>query len=246
MPTLSVRALELPARWNAADEALADVDTLLSRAPADLVVLPEASLTGYLSPRGDTDLRPFAERVGGRTTEALAGLARKHRVHLAGPLVEKDGGAFYNTTVVVTPTGEVLARYRKRHPWIVETWATAGREPTPLFEVCGVRVTIAVCYDLHFLPSESSDALRAADVLLFPSAWVEDPDLRETRFTALAKRFGVAIVNANWGVGAPRVEGQGQSMVVSARGERLAMAAEGQGAQSVEAEIDSGRTAQAR
>jgi predicted amidohydrolase len=107
-----------------------------------------------------------------------------------------------------------------------ETWATPGEEPLPEIDVEGARVTAAICFDAHFLSEESAEALARADVLLFPSAWVEEEDSREKLLGDLARRFDVAIVNANWGAGLPRVGGQGRSMILSRDG-RVVAEAEG-------------------
>jgi predicted amidohydrolase len=60
----------------------------------------------------------------------------------------------------------------------------------------------------------------AADVLLFPSSWVDDgaTDLRTGIFRTLVRRFGLTVVNANWGEGEPRVRGQGRSRIVGPGG----------------------------
>ena len=48
MTGVRVTAIELPARWGPAGPALADVEARLARGPAtDVVLLPEAALTGY-------------------------------------------------------------------------------------------------------------------------------------------------------------------------------------------------------
>jgi predicted amidohydrolase len=215
--------LELPARWGAPARALAEVDAALAaRGETELVLLPEASLHGYLSPDGDTDLAPFAEPLDGATARACAALASKHGVHLVAPFVLREGAAIYNAMICFDPRGEIVFVYRKRHPWIPETWATPGPEPLPVVEIGGARITIAVCYDVHFLPSESARELDAADVLLFPSAWVEEPDYRVARLQRLAQRFDVTIVNANWAPGDVKVPGQGGSCVVGADGRVLA------------------------
>src|SRR5437868_9824447 len=99
-----VAAIELPARWGDPRAALAEANALLARGPCDLVLLPEASLTGYVSPRGDADLRRFAEPIDGRAADDLAALARAHRTHLVGPLVERDGDRFYNAMLVFDPS----------------------------------------------------------------------------------------------------------------------------------------------
>lgn len=219
---IRVAALELPARWNDPRAALADTEALLAKAPCDLALLPELSITGYMAPDGTAPVRPFAEPVDGPTAGVVASMARAHATTIAFPLVERDGDRFYNTIVVVAPDGAVVAKYRKRHRWVVERWATRGDAPSPLFEVAGARMTACICFDLHFVEEEAADALRAADVLLFPSAWTEDEDSREPRLTALARRFDCAVVNANWGPGTPAVKGQGTSMIVSRSGDVVA------------------------
>jgi predicted amidohydrolase len=236
--------LELPARWGDPERALADVDSELARighatsatdndaqhsaiSRSTIVVLPEASIHGYVSPDGDCDLAPFAEPIDGPTARACAALAAKHGVHLVAPLVLREDSALYNAMVAYDPRGAITFVYRKRHPWLPEEWATAGTEPLPVVEIDGTRISIAVCYDVHFLPSESARELEAADVLLFPSAWVEDPDYRVPRLQRLAQRFEIAIVNANWAPGDVRIAGQGGSCVVGADGRVVARVADG-------------------
>ncbi len=223
-----VTALELAASWAAPTRALAEVDERLARGPAtELVLLPEASLTGYVSPAGDFDLRRFGEASDGATARGLAALAARHRVYLIGPVIERDGDAFYNATVGFDPDGAQVLHYRKRHPWLPETWATPGLGPHPQVRLGDCVVTVAVCYDVHFLVDEAADVLAASDLLLFPSAWVDRERTRVPLLRQLAARFDVAIANANWAPGVVRVPGQGGSCMVAAGGEVLAGAPPG-------------------
>lgn len=221
--------LELPARFGQPEEALRDSDRLLAAGPCDLAVLPECALTGYVDLRAgpgrrpatlDFDLARFAEPLDGPTAARLGELARRHATHLVAPLVERDGPDVFNTCVVLDPAGALVARYRKRHPWGPETWATPGDLPHPRVRVGDVTITIAVCFDVHFLAREIPDVLGAVDALIFPSAWVDesDVDLRGPIFERLRRRFGIAVANANWGVGEPAVLGQGRTRFVDAAG----------------------------
>ncbi len=217
-----VTVLELPARWDARDEALDEVDRLLARAPADLAIVPELAFTGYVSPRGDFDLTRFAEPLDGPTTAALARIARRRDVHIVGPLVLREGDVISNAAVLVGPQGDVLTTYRKRHPWIPERWATPGTEPMPLVDIGGVKVTLAICYDLHFLPFDSADVLLQADLLVFTSAWVDTEDTRLPQLAHLAREFRIAVANANWGAGVVELPGQGDSVILDAEGRTAA------------------------
>lgn len=220
---LCVAVVEMPATWGEPERALELVDAVLTAGPhADLVLLPEASLTGYVSPEADVDLSRFAEPIDGPTAHALAGFARAHRTHLVGPLVLAEGGACFNATVAFDPEGRLSFVYRKRHPWIPERWATPGSEPYPLVEIGGLRVTAACCFDVHFLAREARATLLDADLLLFPSAWVEEgEDTRLARLSSIARTFSIAVAAANWGPGLVLVPGQGGSAIVDAHGETL-------------------------
>ena len=222
---LTVSVIELPSTWGKPQEQLQRVDTLLTGHGADLVVLPETALTGYVAKnKQNYDLTPFAEPIDGPTGAACAELARKHRTHLVAPLVLAEGGALFNACVCYSPKGDRLFTYRKRHPWFPETWATPGGQPLPLVKIGGLTVTIAICFDVHFLTEESAEQLDQAELLLFPSAWVDDtPEAaRRPLMQRVATHFGVYVANANWGRGEVKVRGQGGSCILGPAGGVLA------------------------
>jgi predicted amidohydrolase len=221
---LRVSVIELPATWGKPQTMLKAAKQAIAVAAPDLALLPEASLTGYVSPKQDFDLSPFAEAADGPTAQACADLARKSGTHLVAPLVLKEGDALFNAFACYGPDGKTLFTYRKRHPWFPETWATPGPQPLPLVDIGGLEVSLAICFDVHFLEEESAAQLEQADVLLFPSAWVDDsPEpARPALLQQLARRFELNVVNANWGLGNPPVRGQGRSVIYGRSGEVLA------------------------
>ena len=211
--------LELAASYGDPARVLAEIDARLGAGPpTDLVLIPEAALHGYVSRERDFDLSRFAEPLDGPTALATAALAAKHGVHLVGSLVLREGDALFNAMHCFDPRGERAFVYRKRHPWMPETWATAGTEPMPVVTIAGVAVTIAICFDIHFVADDAARELAAAALLLFPSAWVERPDTRAGHLAALARQFDLHIANANWAPGVVRVPGQAGSCIVSPDG----------------------------
>ena len=225
---MRIAVLELPARWERPGGARSiDVAARLAAGPrADLVLLPEASLCGYVGPGRDFDLARFAEPIDGATATACAALARDHAVHLVAPLVLREAGALYNAMacfrsarrarVRLLQAASVAARGRGRR---------RDRTPPPVVDIAGVRVTIAICFDLHFAGDDMAGEPTDADLLLFASAWVERPDTRPARLCALASRFGVHVANANWAPGVVRVPGQGGSCAIAPDGKLIATAA---------------------
>lgn len=215
--------LELPARWNSVAAQVGLVKRLVEPGSTDLVLLPETTLTGYVSPELDFDLSPraVALEVGVRQ---LAELAVACGCDVVGPVIERVGGQCFNSLLGVAVDGSTWLHYRKRHPWYPETWATPGDLPFPLVHRYGLTLSAAVCFDVHFLVDEAAEVLHEADLLLFPSAWVSDGvDTREDQLLELSKTFDLTIANANWGPGSPMIPGQGGSMIVHADGRVVPM-----------------------
>ncbi len=231
---MRLTVLQLAATWNDKARVLADVDALLARAPTDLVLLPEAALTGYVSPALDFDLGPFAEPHGGPTDVALAALALRHRCAIVGPVIRRRGAHVYNAMAAHDAEGGHLFTYEKRHPWYPETWATAGDAKPPVVTLAGQTITVAICYDLQFVDDDPDDALRAADLLLFPSAWVDPDDSRLPLLQRIAARFDLWIANSNWSAGVVEVPGQGHSCVIDRSGHVVADAGASAGRIDVE------------
>ena len=217
---MRLTALQLPARFGAIEEQLAYAQLLLESGPrTDLVLLPEAALTGYVSPKGDFDLSRFAEPIDGPTSAAFAHLAKRFDALIVGPLIERSGGSLFNSLVGIAPDGTTLLHYRKHHPWFPEKWATAGAKESPVVTWRDTKLTARICFDVHFLEEDAATELEAADLLLFSSAWVdEEDDARPGHLQPLAKAHSVAILNANWGPGSPRLKGQGGSLFIDSQG----------------------------
>lgn len=218
---MRLTALQLPARFDEQEEQLAFAEALLESGPrTDLVLLPEASLTGYVSPAGEFDLTRFAEPLEGPTRKSLAHLARRFDCLVFGPLIERADEGLFNSMLGIAPDGTTLLHYRKHHPWFPETWATPGPAASKVVTWRERKLTCAICFDVHFLEAEAASSLEEAELLLFPSAWVDDDegDSRPPLLKALAEKHSVAVLNANWGQGKPKVPGQGGSLFIDAKG----------------------------
>ena len=238
---LRVAALQLPLVWG--DKAAA-FDLLEAQLAAlsdvRLVLLPEAFITGYLSPEGRFDLRPYAETIDGESRQRFAALAKQFNVALAVPLIEQAGQQYFNSMLFLDEHGALLGHYRKRHPWFPEKWASPGDLGFPVFLWGGCRLCMAICFDLHFLGKERGRELKQADLLLISSVWVEEEgDTRTPQLQNLAKKFQVNILNTNWAQSIPRLPSQGGSIILDAQGNTLARAADA-APQAVIADLDLG------
>ncbi len=201
---------------------------------ARLVVLPE-----MFNVLGDPQvLQAGAEPLDGPTIRWARDLAKGHGIWLvAGSISERVAGQdrHANTSCLIDPTGEVRAVYRKIHLFEVDLPGTAyhesatvapGREIT-VAEAEGVRLGLAICFDLRFPELFRIMAMEGSRVIALPSAFTERTgrDHWEVLVRARAIENQVFVVAANQvGASTPRLRWFGRSMIVDPWGLVLAQA----------------------
>ncbi len=224
---MRVCLLPLRVRFKALQENFRRLEKALLRLHAfrpDLICLPECTLTGYLW--DGVDVRRFAEPIPGPTTERMAQLARHHRAYLCFGLIEREGPSFYNTAVLLDPTGQPVLVHRKieEHPPYAQ-----GKTVAAVDTAIG-RLGILICGDLFHEPAHLVDP--ELDLLLVPMARAFDgrsPDVRrweeEERSVYLkaVQAIGVttALVNA-LETDTPDAPAFGGAMLVDRKGRLLA------------------------
>ena len=162
---------------------------------ADLVLLPELIIPGYVSdPAG---LETAAEAIDGPTVDAWRSLAARHAGWVAGGFVESDAGRLYNSAVLVGGDG-VLVHYRKLHLFSAEHEVfSPGDLGLPVFDLPWGRVGLCICYDLRFPEVVRGLALRGCRVVLVPTAWVTGFDTERRDAEGYAPQARAAAVQAN-------------------------------------------------
>jgi predicted amidohydrolase len=162
---------------------------------ADLALLPELVVPGYVSDR--ERLEPLAEPLDGPTVGAWRELAAEAGRWVAGGFCERDGDDLYNSVAVVGPEGVVL-HYRKLHLFASEKLAFApGDLGLPVAETPFGRIGVCVCYDLRFVETTRVLALRGADLILVPTAWIPGFDGVRYDEHGLAPQVKNAVLQAN-------------------------------------------------
>ncbi|HEY8154160.1 MAG TPA: carbon-nitrogen hydrolase family protein [Myxococcota bacterium] len=151
---------------------------------ASLVALPE----NFAFLRREGGPIPCAQGLDGEIVGCLRSLARRLRVRILGgsfPEAAPDEARVFNTSVLISPAGELEAVYRKIHLFDVDLGASGGgvyRESA--FIAPGREVVVAqtpeaviglsVCYDLRFPELYRALAARGAQILAVPSAFTRE------------------------------------------------------------------------
>jgi len=95
------------------------------RAGAELVVFPEAALTGLTNNDDPEHDLPLGEPIPGPACDRLAAIARNTRVWLALGILERDGRKLYDSALLFSPGGDLPLRYRR----IQSQWHGKNADP---------------------------------------------------------------------------------------------------------------------
>lgn len=197
-------------RWHPNPEeheaALGEGVHMASEAGAQLVCLQELTLSRYFAvdPGGPEAAGAEPEELpGGRTFAFAARQAQEHGIHVHASLYERAGGdgLGFNTAIVVSPAGELVARTRKLHIPVTAGYhedryfrpGPGDSEAFPLLSlelhqiippgerefdaVRGeVRLGLPTCWDQWFPEVARAYSLEGADVLVYPTAIGSEPD----------------------------------------------------------------------
>ena len=195
-------------------------------AGAELIVLPEMAIPGYMFDSAEEAL-PYAEEIPGPTTEAFERECRRLGIHAVCGLLERDGDTLYNSAILVSPDG-LIGSYRKTHlPFLgVDRFVTPGDE-LKVYDTALGRIGVIICYDLRFPEVTRTLALQGADIVCLPTNFPMAARIQtELITTARAAENRIYLLAANrvgkerWG------EFCGWSQIVDPYGKRLAEAGE--------------------
>jgi omega-amidase len=124
-------------------DLLKDVDLT----SVDLLVFPELTLTGFTMRS-----RSFAETLDGPSLDFFAVFASSQKSDIIFGLIEKSGENYFNSLIHINTSGEVVAKYRKIHPFSFtgeDRFYAAGSEPV-MTKLSGYQFGLSICYDLRF------------------------------------------------------------------------------------------------
>jgi N-carbamoylputrescine amidase len=188
-------------RWNPDADALRQELLGAIEDAADLgakvVFLPEIALLRYpadtrapANPGNDAE-----DLLTGPTFALAAEAARTNGIVVHASLYEKagrsagstpvDDGLGFNTSIMVGPTGELLARTRKLHipisaGYYEDTYFRPGPadDPYPVYSpegLNGARIGLPTCWDEWFPEVARSYSLGGAEILAYPTAIGSEP-----------------------------------------------------------------------
>jgi predicted amidohydrolase len=220
LPIAAVQAVPLPVESALKDFAEHAEGVAADFPQAELLVYPELYLCGLdgRAAERDAHMAEVAEPLDGPRVETLRQVAGDvGRWIVPGSVYERSAeGDVYNTTVLLSPQGEIVASYRKCFPWRPYEVCRPGDR----FVVADIpgrgRVGLSICYDTWFPEVVRHLAWMGAEVIITPTLTPTSDRPQElvlTRANAIANQVFVISVNG----AAPH--STGHSLVVGPEGE---------------------------
>lgn len=219
MENLIVTIIQADLVWENVEANLANFERQIEQLqqPTDLILLPEMFTTGF-----SMKSEALAETIDGRTMQWMAQQAKKHNTVIAGSIIIKEKGNFYNRLIWMRPNCS-FQTYDKRHLFAMggeHKHFTAGTEHL-MVELKGWKICPLICYDLRF-PVWSRNT-ESYDLLIYLVNW---PTQRVSHWQTLLKAR--AIENQSYTIGVNRVGTDdngnyycGNSAIIDPRGETI-------------------------
>jgi predicted amidohydrolase len=234
MSTLTITGIQSLLHWEDRQGNLEMFEKKINsiEGKTEIILLPETFSTGF-------SMRPkrLAETMEGETVVWMKRMAGQKKVILAGSVIIKDNGRYFNRLIWMLPNGQ-YGVYDKRHRFAYggeDDQFSAGTKRL-IASVKGWKINLLVCYDLRFpvwarqtlVPASQIEGGQAApgleyDILVYVANW---PEKRIHAWKTLLQAR--AIENQCYVVGLNRVGNDGngihytgESMVVDPLGEVL-------------------------
>ena len=160
-------------------ESFATAEKMLREAALDgakVACLPELFLTDYFCQKLDISKFDIAEKILGKTTDALGKIARETGMVIIGSIYEKAAaGLYYNTATVTDSDGSLVGKYRKMHiphdPLFEEKYYFAeGDLGFKAHDTSVGKIGTLICWDQWFPEGARLTAMQGANILFYPTA----------------------------------------------------------------------------
>ncbi|MFP3347543.1 MAG: carbon-nitrogen hydrolase family protein [Sulfolobaceae archaeon] len=160
---------------------------------AKLVILPSLFPVGNIFEIYENDkksksiIRNLSEKIPGTITDTLINLATEGEIHLvAGPILEQAGPKVFLTTLIISPQGEIIGKYRKViiSEKDVRLGISSGKEP--VFMSLDKRYGILAEDDIYSPEINRVLALGNASAIIGSiKAYARSPDI--VKYVAIAR-----------------------------------------------------------
>ncbi len=235
-----------------------------ARRKVDILCFSELFLTPFFPNQLTHDFDKYFVALPDKAMQPVFQAAADNAMALVLPFGEKDGRHYYNSCLVADKNGKHLGVYRKTHiPAILPSKLAGGTgsyekfyfspgSDFPVFDLCGTKIGIQICYDRKYPEGSRLLALKGAEILFMPicAATYGETALRgntwDVPLQARAYENGVYVVAVNRAGDEKGRKHIGRSMIVDPVGADMIAVASNDQVELLVATVDLDNVAKAQ
>jgi predicted amidohydrolase len=187
-PRLWIGLGQIPIRMGDKRTNVAAIFAMMSEAAAhgcDVLVLPECSLAGWLSPAA----KSLAEPIPGPFTRKLCVRARHYGMAVVLGLEERMDGLIFNSAIFIDEGGRILLRHRKINELEIGRSLYRRGSSIQVAEWKGRTIGLSICADSWRPEITDALCLMGAGIIFSPSAWATERGSEATNIAWITQTY---------------------------------------------------------
>ncbi|MDP8022856.1 MAG: carbon-nitrogen hydrolase family protein [Nitrososphaeria archaeon] len=171
---------------------LQKIKSIIKESKAEVIIFPEFS-DFYVSDLKPEEVYKNAETEDSEFLNEIFYYASENRKWVILGVYEKseDFPKTYSAVYVIEPEGKIRLKYRKTHLFKAlgydeSVYLKQSDNTLSVFEINGIKAGLMICYEIRFPEIARSLALKGAEALIVPSAWLRGYN-KEEQWITLAK-----------------------------------------------------------
>lgn len=131
---------------------------------AKLICLPEAFATSLDLPRVKSD----AQSIDGEICTRLCESAKRNNVFIIGGFLEEEAENVYSTAVLISDTGIIIGKYRRKYIYKLEQHFIKAGDSTIIVETKIGKIGLILGYDINFPEITREMFKQRVDIIACP------------------------------------------------------------------------------
>jgi predicted amidohydrolase len=161
---MNVAVVQLRPEFGEVARNTARIVELISSEDADLFVVPELALSGYLFESTDEALS-LSQTPDAPQFRAIAEVGRAKGASVVVGFAERAGSTVFNSSLLIRPDGSRTTYRKIQLFWGEKDIFAPGDRPPAVVDAGGVRLGMMICFDWIFPEVARTLTLKGADVL---------------------------------------------------------------------------------
>ncbi len=149
--------------------------SLLDSKNTTIVTLHELSYLKYLPIRKDIKNKSFAITIKSDIIKKFCVLSKIKKIYILLPFFESLNNKFYNTLILISPSGKIILKYRKRNipsePCYEEDYYfSSSKNQFPVTKIAKYNIGLMTCWDQWYSESYNKLLSKNVDLILCPTS----------------------------------------------------------------------------